>query len=408
MAEGERYRHRRFPAAAAARKPASLSVRRRQPQPRPARKADDRAGAADAPFQHLARRRPSSASVARRALPAHGEAWTLGASSSSGSPGARSSSSARSCSSSRPRRRRACAPASSSPHSSASPRSRACGTSSAAPTSSSRGSSRCVRFEDYSQRFSDPSGGGFDVLGQTLDQALKTPAGAAHAGKRRGALSRRRSSTMRRARCSPSIRTGAIEVLNKAARQLFARHPLNRIERPRCARARACRRSSPAAGHAQDHSAGPRRRAAEGDLRFRPGRAPRPAGDRPLDPAGAERARRARGRGAGRPRARAHARDHEFADSGHLARADRAPSSSRRRPSATMRSATRRARPRRSPGAPKASCASSKAIANLRRRPTSTAASSRRSPGPRRSCALRSPMRPTARSTRGSRSSPRR
>ena len=31
-----------------------------------------------------------------------------------------------------------------------------------------------VRFEDYAQRFSDPSGGGFDVLGQTLDAALKT------------------------------------------------------------------------------------------------------------------------------------------------------------------------------------------------------------------------------------------
>jgi len=30
-----------------------------------------------------------------------------------------------------------------------------------------------VRFEDYSQRFSDPSGGGFDVLGDTLDAALK-------------------------------------------------------------------------------------------------------------------------------------------------------------------------------------------------------------------------------------------
>src|SRR3954454_6722395 len=30
-----------------------------------------------------------------------------------------------------------------------------------------------VRFEDYSQRFSDPSGGGFDVLGDTLDRALK-------------------------------------------------------------------------------------------------------------------------------------------------------------------------------------------------------------------------------------------
>ncbi|MGH6784834.1 MAG: sensor histidine kinase, partial [Sphingomicrobium sp.] len=31
-----------------------------------------------------------------------------------------------------------------------------------------------VRFEDYSQRFSDPSGGGFDVLGDALDIALKT------------------------------------------------------------------------------------------------------------------------------------------------------------------------------------------------------------------------------------------
>jgi hypothetical protein len=30
-----------------------------------------------------------------------------------------------------------------------------------------------VRFEDYAQRFSDPSGGGFDVLGDTLDAALK-------------------------------------------------------------------------------------------------------------------------------------------------------------------------------------------------------------------------------------------
>ena len=31
-----------------------------------------------------------------------------------------------------------------------------------------------VRFEDYSQRFSDSSHGGFDVLGDTLDRALKT------------------------------------------------------------------------------------------------------------------------------------------------------------------------------------------------------------------------------------------
>src|SRR5919107_142257 len=30
-----------------------------------------------------------------------------------------------------------------------------------------------VRFEDFSQRFSDPSGGGFDVLGDSLDKAIK-------------------------------------------------------------------------------------------------------------------------------------------------------------------------------------------------------------------------------------------
>ena len=31
-----------------------------------------------------------------------------------------------------------------------------------------------VRFEDYSQRFSDPSGGGFDVLGHALDTAIRS------------------------------------------------------------------------------------------------------------------------------------------------------------------------------------------------------------------------------------------
>jgi len=86
-----------------------------------------------------------------------------------------------------------------------------------------------VRFEDYSQRFSDPSGGGFDVLGQTLDQALKT-------------LQARHTEESAEARYlaaivddSPSAlltldQEGRIELLNKAARQLFARTLLNRIE----------------------------------------------------------------------------------------------------------------------------------------------------------------------------------
>src|SRR3954453_14520462 len=86
-----------------------------------------------------------------------------------------------------------------------------------------------VRFEDYSQRFSDPSGGGFDVLGATLDQALKT-------------LQARHTQESAEARYlaaivddSPSAlltvdRDGRVAILNKAARQLFARLPLNRLE----------------------------------------------------------------------------------------------------------------------------------------------------------------------------------
>jgi two-component system nitrogen regulation sensor histidine kinase NtrY len=85
-----------------------------------------------------------------------------------------------------------------------------------------------VRFEDDSQRFSDPSGGGFDVLGQTLDQALKT-------------LQARHTEESAEARYLAAIvddapsalltldESGRIELLNKAARQLFARMPLNRL-----------------------------------------------------------------------------------------------------------------------------------------------------------------------------------
>ena len=86
-----------------------------------------------------------------------------------------------------------------------------------------------VRFEDYSQRFSDPSGGGFDVLGQTLDNALKTLQ-ARHTQE--SAEGRYLSAIVDDA---PSAllavdQDGRVEILNKAARQLFARHPMHRIE----------------------------------------------------------------------------------------------------------------------------------------------------------------------------------
>ena len=86
-----------------------------------------------------------------------------------------------------------------------------------------------VRFEDYSQRFSDPSGGGFDVLGQTLDHALKTLQ-ARHAEE--SAESRYLAAIVDDA---PSAlltigQDGRVEALNKAARQLFARVPMHRLE----------------------------------------------------------------------------------------------------------------------------------------------------------------------------------
>ena len=86
-----------------------------------------------------------------------------------------------------------------------------------------------VRFEDYSQRFTDPSGGGFDVLGQTLDHALKTLQ-ARHT--RESAEARYLAAIVDDA---PSAlvavhHDGRVEILNKAARGLFARHPLHRVE----------------------------------------------------------------------------------------------------------------------------------------------------------------------------------
>lgn len=85
-----------------------------------------------------------------------------------------------------------------------------------------------VRFEDYSQRFSDPSGGGFDVLGQTLDHALKTLQ-ARHAQE--SAEVRYLSAIVDDAPSALLACDGEsrMEVLNKAARQLFARQPLHRL-----------------------------------------------------------------------------------------------------------------------------------------------------------------------------------
>ncbi len=86
-----------------------------------------------------------------------------------------------------------------------------------------------VRFEDYSQRFTNPSGGGFDVLGDTLDHALKTLQ-ARHT--RESAEARYLAAIVDDA---PSAlltldREGRVNMLNKSARQLFARHPLHRID----------------------------------------------------------------------------------------------------------------------------------------------------------------------------------
>ena len=85
-----------------------------------------------------------------------------------------------------------------------------------------------VRFEDYSQRFSDPSGGGFDVLGDTLDAALK----ALQARHMEESVEARYLSAI--VDDSPSAllsvdEEGRIELLNKAARQLFAREQLTRL-----------------------------------------------------------------------------------------------------------------------------------------------------------------------------------
>lgn len=86
-----------------------------------------------------------------------------------------------------------------------------------------------VRFEDYSQRFSNPSGGGFDVLGQTFDHALKNL-------QARHTLERDETRYLSAiVDDTPSALLtldpqGKVEMLNKAARQLFARQPIHNVE----------------------------------------------------------------------------------------------------------------------------------------------------------------------------------
>ena len=83
-----------------------------------------------------------------------------------------------------------------------------------------------VRFEDFSQRFSDPSGGGFDVLGDALDVALK---GLQERHTQNSAEARYLSAIVDDA---PSAllsidEQGKVQLLNKAARQLFSGHSLH-------------------------------------------------------------------------------------------------------------------------------------------------------------------------------------
>lgn len=86
-----------------------------------------------------------------------------------------------------------------------------------------------VRFEDFSQRFSSPSGGGFDVLGGSLEGAMR-------------ALRDQRSSLAEEVRFLSAVvddapipllslsESGAVQLLNKAARRQFKAFSLTHVE----------------------------------------------------------------------------------------------------------------------------------------------------------------------------------
>lgn len=86
-----------------------------------------------------------------------------------------------------------------------------------------------LRYDDFSQRFASSSGGGFDVLGDALDGALKS------LRDRRVGLAEETRFLSAAIDDAPvallSIADdGAVEALNKAARRLFDRAPLTRVE----------------------------------------------------------------------------------------------------------------------------------------------------------------------------------
>lgn len=86
-----------------------------------------------------------------------------------------------------------------------------------------------VRFEDYAQRFSDPSGGGFDVLGEAFDRALKQlherHVEAANEARYLGAIIDDSPSAL-----LTISEDGRVELLNKAARRLLRSQAITRIE----------------------------------------------------------------------------------------------------------------------------------------------------------------------------------
>jgi signal transduction histidine kinase len=86
-----------------------------------------------------------------------------------------------------------------------------------------------LRFEDYAQRFSDASGGGFDVLGDALDAALKhlqeQQVQSAHLSRYYEAIIDDSPSAL-----LTIAEDGRVELLNKAARQLFRRTSVTKAE----------------------------------------------------------------------------------------------------------------------------------------------------------------------------------
>ena len=338
----------------AGRKRRALSDARRHVQPRPARKADDRARAQDAPFQYLACGRPSSASAAARFTGAwksmdfrrrfeFGLAWRTLVLIAAICAVRRGDVDARTC-----------APA----------RLVAALIVAFAALASLWKFIRRTNFQVVALHRIGAIRGLFAAfLGPQRRRVrrarrdagcrLEDASGAAH---RRHRAKRDISSAIvddARARCSPSTRTAGSRCSTRRRGRSVARHQLRRRRGSRSLGPEVAGRGPTAAGNAQDHAADDRRRSATGDLRLGACGAPGQAGDRLVDPAGAERTRCAGSRGAGRFGPRADPRNHELADAGDIACPLGRGNGRRRQPKAPIW-ARRGSQPRPSPAAPKA------------------------------------------------------